>query len=165
MSDEPLSLTLPRTQLVAIDNALDLVESQLARLLTLDEEYDEDDDELPERPTQRPFEPVEETRLGGEQERFCRETLMRLLLNPQLDVSDIPHANEALRALDQLRPRLVRLQRLGERASHAHSVLSEHVKFCAMIGYGTLQNAGQHHGLEVLRDAMWSPRRRGRSSR
>lgn len=162
MSDEPLSLTLPRTQLVAIDNALDLVESQLARLLTLDEEYDEDDDE---RPTQRPFKPAEETRLGGEQERFCRETLMRLLLNPQLDVADIPDANEALRALDQLRPRLVRLQRLGERASHAHSVLSEHVMFCAMIGYGTLQSAGQHHGLELLRDAMWSPRRRGRSSR
>jgi hypothetical protein len=70
-----------------------------------------------------------------------------------------------LRALDQLRPRLVRLQRLGERASHAHSVLSEHVIFCAMIGYGTLQNADQHHGLEPLREAMWSPRRRGRSSR
>ena len=163
MSDEPLSLTLPRTQLVAIDNALDLVETQLHLLLTLDEEYDEDD-EL-ERPTQRPFKPVEETRLGVAQERFCRETLMRLMLNPQLDVSDIPDANEALRALDQLRPRLVRLQRLGERASHAHSVLSEHVMFCAMIGYGTLQNAGQHHGLEPLRDAMWSPRRRGRSSR
>jgi hypothetical protein len=164
MSDEPVSLTLPRNQLVAIDNALDLVESQLERLLTLDEEYDEDD-ELPERPTQRPFKPAEETRLGGAQERFCRETLMRLLLNPQLDVSDIPEANEVLRALDQLRPRLVRLQRLGERASHAHSVLSEHVMFCAMIGYGTLQNANQHHGLEPLRDAVWSPRRRKGSSR
>ncbi|KQY55056.1 hypothetical protein [Lysobacter sp. Root494] len=163
MSDEPVSLTLPRTQLVAIDNALDLVESQLERLLTLDEEYDEDD-ELPERPTQRPFKPVEETRLGPEQERFCRETLMRLLLNPQLDVSDIPHANEALRALDQLRPRLVRLQRLGERASHAHSVLSEHVMLCALIGYGTLRNADQHHGLEPLREATRARRRRGSSS-
>jgi len=163
MSDEPVSLTLPRTQLVAIDNALDLVETQLERLLTLGEEYDEDD-EAPERPTQRPFTPARETRLGGEQERFCRETLMRLLLNPQLDASDIPHANEALRALDQLRPRLVRLQRLGERASHAHSMLSEHVMLCGLLGYGVLQNADQHHGLETLREAMWSPRRR-RSSR
>ena len=164
MSDERISLTLNRAQLVAIDNAIEAIESNLERLLTIDEAYDEDDDELPQRPTSRPFTPAQETRLGGRQESFCRETLMRLLQNPQLDASDISDAGEVLRALDQLRPRLVRLQRLGERASHAHSALSEHVMMCALMGYRLLEHAGRHDGLQTLREAMWSPLRRGRSS-
>lgn len=165
MSDEPLSLTLKRAQLIAIDNAMDAIESHLERLLTLDEELDDDDDERPQRPTSRPFTPARETRLGSRQESFCRETLMRVLQNPQLDASDLSDASEVLRALDQLRPRLTRLQRLGERASHAHSALSEHVIMCGLLGYGLLEAAGRHQGLESLREAMWSPRRRGRSSR
>ena len=164
MSDERISLTLGRAQLAAIDNAMDAIETHLERLLTIDDDYDEDDDERPQRPTSRPFTPAPETRLGAKQEMFCRETLMRVLQNPQLDASDIADATEVLRALDQLRPRLVRLQRLGERASHAHSALSEHVVMCALLGYGLLEIAGRHHGLEPLREAMRSPRRRGRSS-
>lgn len=164
MSDERLSLTLSRAQLVAIDKAMDAIESNMERLLTIGEEFDEDDDEPPRRPTSRPFKPAEETRLGGRRESFCRETLMRVLQNPQLDASDLSDASEVLRALDQLRPRLVRQQRLGERASHGHSALSEHVMMCGLLGYGLLEAAGRHHGLESLREAMWSPRRRGRSS-
>ncbi|HEX5664015.1 MAG TPA: hypothetical protein VFX93_11025, partial [Xanthomonadaceae bacterium] len=111
--DQRLSLTLNLRQLRAIDEAMDVVESHLERLLTVDEECDEDDEELPGRPTLRSFQPMPETRLQGDAERFCRETLMRLVLNPQLDAEGmgVADAGEMLRALDQLRPRLERLQR------------------------------------------------------
>jgi hypothetical protein len=98
-----------------------------------------------------------ETRLQGDAERFCRETLMRLMLNPQLDAEGLgmSDAGEMLRALDQMRPRLERLQRLGGRASHAQSALSESL----MLGYALLESADRHEGLERLRVA-WQPRRR-----
>lgn len=160
MSDERISLTLDRSQLHAIDRAMDAIESHLERLLAAGEDYDEDDDGPPQRPTQRPFESAQETRLGARQESFCRETLMRVLQNPQLDASEIADAAEVLRALDQLRPRLVRLQRLGERASNAHSELSRHVVVSAVLGYSMLEAAGRHHGLEGLREQMWARRSR-----
>ena len=158
--DQRLSLTLSLRKLRAIDEAMDVVESHLERLLTVDEEFDEDDGELPERPTRRQFQPMPETRLQGDAERFCRETLMRLVLNPQLDAEDmgIGDAGEMLRALDQLRPRLERLQRLGERASHAHSVLSDSLMTSATLGYTMLESADRHEGLERLR-AAWPPGR------
>lgn len=162
--EERLSLTLSPRRLRVIDESLDVVESQLERLLTAGEEIDTDDDELPERPSQRPFEPMQETRLSADGERFCRETLMRLASNPQLDAEDmgIANAGEMLRALDQLRPRLVRLQRLGDRASHAHSMLSENLLIAATLGYAMLQTADLHDGLESLRDAMRPASRRRR---
>ena len=155
---ERLSLTLNPRRLRAIDEAMDVVESHLERLLTVDEEFDE---ELPDRPTRRPFQPMPETRLQGDAERFCRATLMRLVLNPQLDAEGlgVADAGEMLRALDQLRPRLERLQRLGERASHAQSALSESLMTAATLGYGVLESADRHEGLERLR-AAWQPRRR-----
>ena len=161
---ERLSLTLGLRQLRAVDEAMDAIESHLERLLTVGEEYDEDDDEPLQRPTERPFEPREETRLSGNTERFCRETLMRLVLNPQLDAGGmgLRDAGELLRALDQLRPRLVRLQRLGERASNAHSVLSEELMIAASLGYGLLKSADRHEGLDRLHAAARPRRRTGR---
>jgi hypothetical protein len=41
--DQRLSLTLGLRQLRAIDEAMDVVESHLERLLTVDEEFDEDE--------------------------------------------------------------------------------------------------------------------------
>lgn len=159
--DQRLSLTMSLRKLRAIDEAMDVVESHLERLLAVDEECDEDDEELPERPTLRSFQPMPETRLQGDAERFCRETLMRLVLNPQLDAEGVgvADAGEMLRALDQLRPRLERLQRLGDRASHAHSALSESLMTAATLGYALLESADRHEGLERLR-AAWQPRRR-----
>ena len=153
--DQRLSLTLSLRQLRAIDEAMDVVESHLERLLTVDEEFDQDEGELPERPTRRPFQPMPETRLQGDAERFCRETLMRLMLNPQLDAEGLgmSDAGEMLRALDQMRPRLERLQRLGERASHAQSALSESLMIAATLGYALLESADRHEGLERLRVA------------
>lgn len=157
---EPLSLTLGLRKLRAIDEAMDVIESHLERMLTVDEEFDDDDDE-PQRPTERPFVPMDETRLGGEAERFCREALMRLLANPQLDAEGMGLADsgEVLRALDQLRPRLVRLQRLGERASHAHSALSQSLLVASMLAYRMLESADRHEGLEQLHNRLHQRRR------
>lgn len=146
---EPVTLTLSRQQLAAIDAALGTIESTLADLV--------------EQSTRIPPDPTE---LGGRQEIFCRETLMRMVQNPHLAEGETMYdtANEALRALDQLRPRLARMSRLGGNAEKIEWALSEHILFAAMLGYGALQSRGQHHGLEALRaDLSW--RRRGRNDR
>lgn len=142
---EPDGLTLSRRQLAAIDGALGTIEATLAEAI--------------ERSMRGPVEPVE---LGGRQEIFCRETLMRLLQNPQLSVGDplFDGASEALRALDQLRPRLRRLQHLGVSAGRMEWSLSEHVLLAAHSGYAALRASGRHHGLEALHAGL-SWRRRG----
>ncbi len=142
---EPANLMLGRREVAAIDAALGTIESTLA--------------ELVEQCTRQPADPTE---LGPRQEAFCRETLMRLLQNPQLmrDEPMYDNASEALRALDQLRPRLRRLQRIADNANRIEWALSEHVLFAAHVGYFALQAGGRAHGLEALH-ADLSPRRRG----
>lgn len=146
---EPLRLTLSGQQLAAVDTALGAIETGLAELV----EY-----------ARR--EPVDPTELGGRQEIFCRETLMRLVQNPHLTAGETMYdtANESLRALDQLRPRLKRLQRLGEEATRIESMLSEHVLFVAHMGYFALRAKDQARGLEALHAGL-SWRRRGRNDR
>lgn len=143
---EPVTLTLDRQQLAAIDAAMATIEATLA--------------ELVEHATRAAADPVE---LGGRQEIFCRETLMRLMQNPHLTAGDpmFETAHEALRALDQLRSRLQRLQRLGGQATQVESMLGGHLLIAALSGYALLQSRGQAHGLERLRDGL-SWRRRGR---
>lgn len=53
---------------------------------------------------------------GAKSEAFCRETLPALQQNPQIVPArlNLGEALADLRALDQLRPRLARLQRLTE---------------------------------------------------
>lgn len=146
---EAVQLTLDRQQLAAIDVALGAIESTLADLV----EHAKRD-------------PADPTELGGRQEIFCRETLMRLVQNPHLTAGEPLYdtANEALRALDQLRPRLTRLQRLGEEATRIESMLSEHVLFVAHMGYFALRAKDQARGLEALHAGL-SWRRRGRNDR
>jgi len=141
MSQNLISLTLTDGQLAAVDAALEALEANLARLLSL---------EAAER---RGL-----TKMGAKSEAFCRQTLMALMQNPQVVPAslDLAEANEDLRMLDQLRPRLARLQRLSARAADTEMALGSDVMTASLVGYGLLKIAGQHQGLDSLRRELSS---------
>lgn len=147
MDKAPDTVELTDAQLAAIDAALEALESNLYMLISLD-----------------PRERDGMNEMAGPTEAFCRQTLMRLMLNPQLGghvAPDLAQANEDLRALDLLRPRLERIHRLGERANDTQLMLGNYVVMASLVGYSVLESAGRQQGLEDLRDRL-GPRRRRR---
>jgi len=148
MDKAPDTLHLTHAQLAAIDAAIEALESNLSMLVSLD-----------------PDERAGMNELTGSTETFCRKTLMQLLLNPQLGeevAPELAQANEDLRSLDLLRPRLQRLRRLGERAQDTSLVLGNYVIMASLIGYSVLESADRHHGLEAMREGMGGRRHRRR---
>lgn len=102
MSQNLVSLTLTEAQLAAVDQALTDIEVQLGGLVALTVK-------------QRRGVP----KMGDKSEAFCRQTLSLLEQNPQLvppSVS-VADARADLLAFDQLRPRMLRLQRLSEKVT------------------------------------------------
>ena len=97
-------------------------------------------------------------RMGDKSEAFCRQTLSVLGSNPQVvpPSLDLAAAQGDLEALDQLRPRLQRLQRLGERAADTDIALGSDIMRCALDGYQLLKVAGRNQGLEGLRKELGS---------
>lgn len=140
-SQNLLSLTLSDAQLTAIDNALSELEAQLSGLASM------------EAAKRRAL-----ARMGGKSETFCRQALNVLEQNPQvvppsLRVGD---ARADLEAIDRLRPRLQRLQRLTERAQDSETMLGSDVMSFALKGYAVLKVAGKNQGLEGLRRELGS---------
>lgn len=76
-----------------------------------------------------------------------------LAQNPQVvpPSIDVAEAHADLDALDRLRPRLARLQRLSERAEDTEAALGSDVMSLALEGYALLKVAGKNQGLEGLR--------------
>ena len=136
VSQNLLSLTLTDTQLAGIDDALTSLESQLTGLISLDGD---------ERRSLM--------RMGNKSESFCRQTLGALALNPQVVPPSLKLADGQadLAAIDRLRPRLQRLQRLTERAQDSDIALGSDVMSVALEGYALLKVSGKNQGLEGLR--------------
>ncbi|WP_202908961.1 hypothetical protein [Cognatilysobacter segetis] len=136
-----LSLDLSDTQLMAIDNALTELELQLSGLASM---------EADKRKSL--------ARMGGKSEAFCRQALNVLEQNPQVVPPSlkVAEARADLDAIDQLRPRLQRLQRLTERAQDSETMLGSDVMNCALQGYALLKVAGKNQGLEGLRKELGS---------
>ena len=136
MSQNIISLNLTDAQLTAVDAALTELETQLAGLIAL---------------------PVGTKRslkkMGQKSEAFCRQTLRVLEQNPQIVPPNVPvtDAMADLNAIDQLRPRMVRLSRLSERASDTDFALGSDVMSVALQGYGLLKFTGRSEGLVSLR--------------
>ena len=150
MDKAPDTLRITAAELAAIDTALEALETNLFMLISLDPREREGMNEM-----------------GEDTEKFCRQTLMRLLLNPHLGqgvASDLAQANEDMRTLDILRPRLQRLHRLGERAQDTRLMLGNYVIMASLVGYSVLEGAGKQDGLEELRDSI-GYRRRSRRRR
>ena len=141
VSQNLISLTFTPAQLTAVDAALTALETALAGLIALDA------DEL------RGL-----MRMGTKSEQFCRQTINALAQNPQVVPASIglAGAQADLAALDALRPRFQRLQKLAERADASDAALGSDIMSLALEGYALLKVAGKNAGLEGLRKDLSS---------
>lgn len=131
-----ITLTFTDAQLVAVDAALTELETQLSGLIALS---------VPQKRSLK--------KMGEKSESFCRQALRVLEQNPQMVPPNVPLADALgdMGALDQLRPRMVRLSRLSERAADTDTALGSDVMAVALKGYGLLKLTGQTEGLDALR--------------
>lgn len=139
VSQNLISLNLTDEQLAAADQALSALEAAFAGLIALDGE-----------------ERKGLNRMGAKSEQFCRQTLNVLAQNPQIIPASVrlQDAQADLVALDRLRPRLQRLQKLMERAEDSETALGSDVMSLALEGYALLKVAGRNQGLEALRKEL-----------
>lgn len=134
-----VSLSFTDAQLTAIDAALSELETQFAGLIGLTND---------ERRALM--------KMGNKSETFCRQTMSLLSQNPQLVPPSLPLATsqQLLDAMDELRPRMQRLQRLGERVVDTDMAAGATVMRTALQGYALLKVSGKNQGLEGLRETV-----------
>ena len=134
-----VSMNLTNDQLVAVDAALDALETNLSEMVAL-------------TASQRRSVP----RMGGKSEAFCRQTISLLDQNPQIVPASVsvPDAVSDLTVLDRLRPRAQRLTRLAERVVDTQTALGSDVMSTALEGYALLKVVGKRQGLTSLRDSL-----------
>ena len=135
MTQNLTDLSLSDAQLAAVDNALFDLETQLNGLIAMNA-----------------IQRRKLTRMGDKSEAFCRQTLSVLAQNPQVvpPSLNLAGAQADLETLDELRPRLHRLQRLAERAADTETALGSDIMRCALDGYALLKVSGRNQGLEGL---------------
>lgn len=138
-SQASVSLSFTDVQLAAIDAAITELETQFAGLVGLT---------VGQRRTL--------TKMGNKSEAFCRQTMSLLGQNPQLVPESVRLADsrQLLAALDELRPRMQRLQRLGERIADTDTAVGSAVMQTALQGYALLKVTGRNQGLEALRESV-----------
>ena len=139
MTQNLVTLNLTDAQLSAVDAALVELEKQLSGLITLP------------AATKRSL-----RKMGPKSEAFCRQALRVLEQSPQIVPANVPLADAVadLAALDVLRPIMVRLSRLSERASDTEIALGSDVMTVALQGYSLLKLTGRAEGLETLRQSL-----------
>ena len=139
MSQSLVTLNFTDAQLTAADAALTELETQFAGLIALD------------RAKRKALK-----KMGGKSETFCRQAVGAMAQNPQIVPSSVPltDAVAGLTALDALRPRVMRLARLSERATDTTIALGSDVMAVALQGYTLLKVSGRSQGLEGLRDEL-----------
>ncbi|MGN7724955.1 hypothetical protein ACTJIL_03900 [Luteimonas sp. 22616] len=95
-------------------------------------------------------------KMGSKSESFCRNAIDVLEQNPQVipQSLSIAQARADLDAIDQLRPRLIRLKRLVSRMIDSEIALGSDVIGAALQGYKLLKVAGRNEGLEGLRSSL-----------
>jgi hypothetical protein len=101
--------------------------------------------------------------MGEKSEAFCRQALRALDQNRQLVPPNLPldEGVADLITLDQLRPRLLRLLRLTERATDTDTALGANVMDVALQSYGLLKLRGRGEGLKALRHDLAGRFRKG----
>ena len=141
MTQNLVTLNLTDAQITAVNTALTQLETQLAGLISLSASA--------KRSVQR---------MGQKSEAFCRQTLRVLEQNPQIVPPNVPLADGLadLTALDVLRPIMVRLSRLTDRASDTQTALGSDVMALALRGYSLLKLTGRSEGLGSLRQQLSS---------
>ena len=121
---------------MVVDNAITAIEGALPGLLALS---------------------VEERKslkwMGEKSESFCRQALNVAGQNPQLVPPNVPAAQAIanIKALDDLRPRLVRLTQLVQRISDTDAALGNDIMKVSYSVYRLLKMTGRTEGLEGAR--------------
>ena len=139
-----ISLNLTAQDLADLDGALETMRRVFASLVTL-------------QPQQR----RDLMKMGDKSEVFCRQTLTLLTANPQIVPPNLglAEAQADLAALDQLRPRLMVLRQLLEKADDTEMALGSDIIGVALEGYGVLKVSGKDEGLKSARrelSARWA---------
>jgi len=139
MSKATLSLSFTDAQTVAIDAALTELETQFASLVGVSADK------------RRKL-----MKMGGKSESFCRLTLSLLEQNPQVVTPGLGLAEvqRTFEAFDWLRPRVQRLQRLGERLENTNTLAGADIMKASLQGYALLKVSGRDQGLEGLRETL-----------
>ena len=141
MTQNIINLALTEAQLQAVDAAIGELETQLVDLIALTKA---------QKQSLR--------KMGDKSEAFCRQAMRVLEQNPQLAPPNLAAANplQDLRTMDQLRPRLVRLSRLSERAADTDLALGSDVMDASLKVYGLLKLTGRSEGLNTMRRELGS---------
>jgi len=134
-----ISLNLSAQDTTDIDAALDTLRRVFAPLIAL-------------QPAQR----RELYKMGDKSEVFCRQTLSLLADNPQIVPPNlgVAEAQADLVALDLLRPRLMRLRQLMERADDTEMALGSDIIGVALEGYALLKVSGKGEALKGARKEL-----------
>ena len=95
-------------------------------------------------------------KMGDKSEMFCRQTLNVLAANPQIVPPNLglAEAQADIAALDALRPRLLQLQQLVERAEDTETALGSDIIAVALEGYGLLKVSGKGEALKSARKEL-----------
>jgi len=134
-----ISLNLSAQDTADLDAALDTLRRVFAPLIVL-------------QPAQR----RELYKMGDKSEVFCRQTLSLLADNPQIVPPNlgVAEAQADLVALDLLRPRLMRLRQLMERADDTEMALGSDIIGVALEGYALLKVSGKGEALKGARKEL-----------
>ena len=134
-----ISLNLSAQDTADLDAALDTLRRVFAPLIAL-------------QPAQR----RELFKMGDKSEAFCRQTLSLLADNPQIVPPNlgVAEAQADLVALDLLRPRLMRLRQLMERADDTEMALGSDIIGVALEGYALLKVSGKGEALKGARKEL-----------
>lgn len=146
-----VSLTLSNEDLAAIDGAIATLKGVFGRFVTL-----------------QPDEVRGLAKMGDKSEAFCRQALQVLDANPQIVPPSLglDEAKADLAALDALRPRLLQLRQLTERAQDTETALGADIMAVATEGYALLKVSGKDESLKAARrdlGARWAKGRRSQN--
>jgi hypothetical protein len=149
MSQNLIDLDLSAESLQAIDDALGVLETRLAGLIALD----------PDARRQL-------TKMGDRSEAFCRQAVQAFAQNAELLPRnfDVEGYQRDLLALDQLRARLHRVDRLQEKLADTATALGSDLMTNSLEGYAVLKRSGRGTGLEGLRQMLSVRFTRGKRS-
>ena len=139
MSQNRIALQFDVDRLNSLDAIITALEGQLADLIGLSHE-----------------ERRELTKMVDKSEAFCRQAVTVLSDNAQVLPRnfDVDAYRADLAALDALRPRLARVQRLYERMADSEMALGSDLMVASLEGYALLKVAGRGEGLDALRQSL-----------
>ena len=139
MKQNLVSLEFSAAQLQAVDAALEVLEENLAELITLTAQQRR-----------------KALKMGDGSEVFCRQTELVLRQNAGMVPADFELAElqQDIATLDALRPRLQRLRTLTDRADDTELALGSDILSASLDGYALTKVIGKGTGLDTLKAAM-----------